>query len=64
MCFCFNGEGALVAYRPDDCGEGLLKARSGAQPLVGSVKPSRQESKGAVHAAPSLVGRPGNAYPL
>ncbi len=64
MCFCFNGEGALVAHRPEDCGERLPKARSGAQPLVESVKPPLQESKGAVHTAPFLVDRPGNAYPL
>lgn len=36
MCFCFDGESAVAAYRPDECRERLPAARVFASPPIAS----------------------------
>ncbi|UDL89783.1 hypothetical protein LGH82_32895 [Mesorhizobium sp. PAMC28654] len=37
MCFCFDGESAVAAYRPDGCRERLPAVRGFASPLNASA---------------------------
>ncbi|RJT41847.1 hypothetical protein D3227_03885 [Mesorhizobium waimense] len=42
MCFCFDGENAVAAYRPDDCRERLPAAGAPTlRPIASRREPSR-----------------------
>ena len=42
MCFCFDGENALTAYRPDDCRDRLPAESARAPDLIAShAEPDR-----------------------
>ncbi len=54
MCFCFDGESAVAAYRPDDCRERLPVASAPAsRPDAYSGEPPSR----ALPVRPNATGR-------
>lgn len=46
MCFCFDGEHALVAYQPDECREAKPAERAAAsRPAEGKVLSTVQQRR-------------------
>jgi hypothetical protein len=63
MCFCFDGESALVGYRPEECSERLPAVRAGLlRPDVSNSYP--RDGEGAIEATPSPATKQVSAYPL
>ncbi|BCG72634.1 hypothetical protein MesoLj113a_37920 [Mesorhizobium sp. 113-1-2] len=50
MCFCFDGENAVAAFRPESCGERLPGAGA-EQPVRSQAEPSQFGAVGSFEPA-------------
>ncbi|MFD1982778.1 hypothetical protein ACFSOZ_08835 [Mesorhizobium newzealandense] len=68
MCFSFDGESAVVAYRPDDCRERLPAASARASsPIAFGGEPGQHSAAGSFEFAEAehtrhLAGAPVPLY--
>lgn len=63
MCLCFDGEGALVAYQPDECSESQpAESTSASRSAEGKASSAVQQRRGESHAFAGIGS--GGIYPL
>jgi hypothetical protein len=52
MCFCFDGDNAVTAYRPENCRERLLDASARAErPVTSQSAPNQFRAVGSFEPA-------------